>query len=356
MIPPFGAIPFHRQLFLILSPMNPIVSSLRIASFAMCFLFAACSREARTPFPAFPILADSVSLERSCMSLSVYCAAVLDNADTNSLGSFYRTLDSSADCLGRSLGAARTSPAAADSIIALVYHQWNIGFDPRDSIPAALLPHLVYKNRKGACLGTGLIILILSERIGCPFYGVALPGHFFLRYDNGATHFNIEPNREGFSHPDHYYRGRYPVASMPWYDLANLTKGKTAGMLCYNAGVLCLKKGRNRPAVSLFAEASRRLPAFAEAKGNLALAYAFTGVLDSSMSVFEKLFTVHPDFVNLAANYGSVAMAAKQYEKARDVFRKGLDYFPEDTVLLNGLAQAHERLDGGKNSSLIPRN
>jgi regulator of sirC expression with transglutaminase-like and TPR domain len=344
----FAILLAHRQLFLILSLMNHLTRPLRIAMLVACFLCAACSRDARKPVPALVVPADSVSLEQSCISVSIYLAAMLENADTNSLGGFYGALDSAADGLGRSLGAARATPAAADSIIAFVYGRWGIGFDARDTVAETLFPHLVYKNRKGACLGVALIMLMLAERLQCPMYGVMLPGHFFCRFDDGKTRFNIEPNKSGFGHPDEYYRERYPSANMPWYDLANLTKSQTAGMLCYNTGVLCLNKGRSRPAISLFAEASRRMPLFAEAQGNLALAYAFTGVLDSSMSVFEKLFTVHPDFVNLAANYGSVAMAAKQYEKAANIFRKGLDYFPEDTTLQRGLAQAYEELGGGK--------
>ena len=321
-----------------------IVRTCRVVP-AVFILFLDCFHGSRGIPQAFFGLTDDITLDQACVQVSRYCALWLDNADTGSLGSFYRDLDSSAAVLGRSLGPARASRAAVDSIVALVYGRWGIGFDARDTVAETLLPHLVYKNRKGACLGVSLIMLMLAERLQCPIYGVMLPGHFFCRFDNGKIRVNIEPNKSGFCHPDEYYRERYPFATMPWYDLANLTKSQTAGMLCYNAGVLCLTKGRSRPAVSLFAEASRRLPAFAEAQGNLALTYAFTGMLDSSLAVFATLFAAHPDFVNLAANYGNVAMAARQYEKAANIFRKGLDYFPEDTMLLTGLAQAYEELE-----------
>jgi regulator of sirC expression with transglutaminase-like and TPR domain len=330
--------------------MNPIFRPLRIALFAICLLSAACSRETRKPVLAFPLLADSISLEQSCISLSGYLAAVLENADTNSLGSFYRTIDSSADRLGRSLGAAHASPAAADSIVALVYHQWNIGFDQRDSIPATLLPHLVYKNRRGACLGTGLIILILSERIGCPLYGVALPGHFFLRYASGATHFNIEPNRDGFSHPDQYYREKYSVVRSPWYTLSNLTKAQTVGMLCYNAGVLCLRDHRFASAMALFAEALKALKGFPEARGNLALAYSQTGRTDLALSILEGLFKEYPAMPSLAANYGYLCLASGRYKNAADIFATGLASYPGDSILLRGRAQAcaHADCSSGK--------
>jgi tetratricopeptide (TPR) repeat protein len=311
-----------------------------------CILIASCGRyQAKKQSAIFPVFSDSISLEQACRLVSLNLMGIAGDADTMPLVSFYRTLDSTAACLSQSLGGQKPSVAAVDSILAIVYKTWNIQFDSRDTLPETLLPHLVYKNRKGACLGVSLMMLMLAERAGCPLYGVMLPGHFFCRFDNGTRQFNIEPNKDGFQHPNGYYTEHYPVAGKPWYDLASLNKSKTIGMLCYNAGTMCMDRRQYSTAIGYFKVAAARIDGFAEAKGNLALAYAFAGVPDSSLAVFEKLFAVHPDFVNLAANYGSVAMAAKQYEKARDIFRKGLDFYPEDTTLLYGLTQAYERLE-----------
>jgi tetratricopeptide (TPR) repeat protein len=325
--------------------MSFTIRPLCISLFAICVLFAACSREAPKRVPAFPLLGDGLSLEQSCMSLSAYLAAALENADTDSFGSFYSVLDSTAAGLGRSLNGRNSSVAAADSILAVVYHRWGIGFDPGDTVLETLLPNLVYTNKKGACLGVSLIMLMLAEKLRCPLYGVLLPGHFFCRFDNGATRFNIEPNKSGFGHPDDYYRERYQVGNRPWYDLKNLSKRETIGVLCYDAGTICLNRKRCDRAVIFFREAARTLGGLPEARGNLALALAWKGNLDSAMAVFDSLFREHPDFVNLAANYGAVAMDAHRYEKARDIFRKGLDYFPEDTTLLSGLSQAYGKLE-----------
>jgi tetratricopeptide (TPR) repeat protein len=307
---------------------------------AICTLIFACSREVSKPSPAFPVISDSVSTERACLVVSRYLASGAPDADTNSLGFFYRTLDSSANELVRSCGGRGAEPATADSIIALVYKRWNIAFDARDTVFETLLPHLVCKNRKGACLGVSLIVLMLAEKLNCPLYGVMLPGHFFMRFDNGTLRFNIEPNKSGFTHPDSYYRERYPVAHRAWYDLGNLTKSQSIGMLCYNAGVLCLRHNNCNQAISLFDEATRRIPALAEARGNLALAYVQAGLTDSSLSIFERLFATHPDMPGLAANYGAVALAAQRYCQSADVFRAGLRDYPGDSTLVRGLSQA----------------
>ena len=81
----------------------------------------------------------------------------------------------------------------------------------------------------------------------------------------------------------------------------------------------------------------RRLNGLPEATGNCALAYAQKGDIDSSLMLFKELFSSHPDFINCAANYGVLLMAANQFKTAQEVFKKGLEYYPDDTVLRKGL-------------------
>jgi hypothetical protein len=307
-------------------------------------IFCLCGLAGNRPRPAFPVLNDSLSVRDACFLVSRYCMRVSGDNDTSACYAFYRTVDSTTEILSRTLGGRNTNPSASDSIMRIVYYTWNIRFDQRDTLLETLLPHLVYKNRKGACLGVSLILLMLAEKTGCPLYGVMLPGHFFCRFDNGTDRFNIEPNKNGFRHPDSYYRNRYPVAGRPGYDLGNLPGRQTIGMFCYNAGAWCMGHGHVPDAIRFFQEAGRRIPGFIEAQGNRALAYADAGDLDSALAIFDVLFAAHPDFVNLAANYGSVAMTAKQYDRAKEIFRKGLDYYPEDTTLLYGLAQIYEKM------------
>ncbi len=318
--------------------------------FAAATLWITCDTR-REAVPSFQMLSSASSLETMCRNISRYAATVFDKTDTVSFGSFYRILDSASDSLKLSLRGDSASPAAADSILVLVYRRWGMAFDPRDTATEALLPHRVFENRKGGCLGVSLIILMVAERVGCPLYGVMLPGHFFARFDNGAKRFNIEPNKAGCCHPDDYYRSRYPLERMPWYVMANLTRDQTAGMLCYNAGCLCLRHHKDEPAILLLREARNRLPEFGEAKGNLALAYAASGETDSAMSILENLFANHPDMPGLAATYGNLAFARHDNRKALEIFAKGLEFSPRDSVLEAGLHLAGVRLryrDSGK--------
>jgi hypothetical protein len=312
-------------------------SQVRALAAALLLLAISCGRD-QGSYRSFPTLNDSLDIEQACMRISRHLMAAFGDSDTASYRFFYHVLDSTGNSLAAAPGG--TAPWTVDSITATVYRTWGIGFDNCDTIFETLLPHHVFKNKKGTCLGVSLIILMLAEKAGRPVYGIMLPGHFFCRYDDGAVRRNIEPNKEGFNHPDDYYRRQYPLAQRPWYALSNLSKQQTIGMLCYNAGVICLQNKKAGLAIPYFKEAMRRLNGLPEATGNCALAFAQNGDTDSSLALFAGLFASHPDLANCAANYGAVLMAAHQWKRAREVFEKGLEYYPDDTVLRKGLEES----------------
>jgi tetratricopeptide (TPR) repeat protein len=168
-----------------------------------------------------------------------------------------------------------------------------------------------------------------------------VPGHFFCRYDDGATAVNIEPNKGGFQHPDDYYRTKYLSKNDASYSLEKLKKTETIGVLYYTIGTLFLKRNDPGFAAILLQESYRRFPSLVEAKGNHALALALCGRSDSAMTLFKELFETYPSLPNLAMNYGAVAMDAGHYEQAFAIYKKGLVDFPNDPKLLLGLSQAY---------------
>jgi tetratricopeptide (TPR) repeat protein len=284
-------------------------------------------------------LPDSLSLKNACIRISSDLLSInKHSADNYNQDDFYRYVDVAGDSLLNALGTNASGPAGAHAIIDMVYKKWNIGFDSRDTLVETLLPGLVFAHKKGACLGVSLIILMVAEKIKCPIHGVMLPGHFFCRFDDGKVRFNIEPNKSGFDHPDDYYRRRYLSGHRPWYDLKNMDKKEVIGVVCFNTGNLCLKYKDYQWAQAYFKESIRRIPAFIEAKGNLALAYAQSRDLELSKMIFDTLFNAYPDLNGLAANYGTVLLASNDVGKARKVFTKGLTYFPGDSSILSGLA------------------
>ena len=288
------------------------------------------------------LLPDTLSLEQACKTLSMQLAQ--QPADTVDFQKFYTTLDYVADSLQNHFGCRTKTTDGAQAIVSTVYATWHITFNPDDTVFTTLLPDRVYNNKQGMCLSTGLLILLLAERLQCPVYGVMLPGHFFCRYDNDTVRFNIEPNKNGMNHDNAYYRSRYTISDTAEYSLQNLTTPEVIGLLCYNAGTICMRHGQNATARALFKESQRRLPNFTEAQGNYACAFAQAGETDSSLLIFESLFSRHSQLGNLALNYGLVALQAKRYSLADSVFTIGLKHFPNDPALQNGLSAVRKAL------------
>ena len=75
--------------------------------------------------------------------------------------------------------------------------------------PEELFLHGLLNTHKGYCMNLSLLYLILGQKLGLPFYGVALPNHFFVRYEREAVKVNIETTERGVSYPDSFYRQRF---------------------------------------------------------------------------------------------------------------------------------------------------
>jgi regulator of sirC expression with transglutaminase-like and TPR domain len=294
-------------------------------------------------------VSDTLSLESACRIIAHHAPVEFGATDTVVATAFFRLLDSAGEAIRSTPGFKPASPVTRKAILDLVYKTWQIGFDSADTSLESLLPDRVYRQHKGGCLGVSLLILMLAERLSCPLYGVVLPGHFFCRYDDGSERVNIEPNRGGCTHDDAYYRAHYPIDKLPWYDLKNLSRPKTIGVLCFNCGTLCLRKKLVAPAIGYLRECLHLMPSLAEAKGNLAVAYARSGSADTALSLFAELSSECPDMVNLARNYGMVAAAAGRYRKAMEIYCAGLERNPTDSLLFRRATGTLSRL--GKDDS-----
>jgi regulator of sirC expression with transglutaminase-like and TPR domain len=120
------------------------------------------------------------------------------------------------------------------------FHSVQTADDPDD-----LFLHIVLERKRGYCLSLSVLYLSIAERIGMPAYGVVVPGHFFVRYDDGKKQFNIETTSGGAVVDDQYYKDKFkpPVGDKTVY-FKNLTKKQSLGCFFNNLGNCYIERGQ----------------------------------------------------------------------------------------------------------------
>jgi regulator of sirC expression with transglutaminase-like and TPR domain len=150
----------------------------------------------------------------------------------------------------------------------LGYQGVNAVNDPNDFFLDSVM-----RGRQGYCLGLSVFLLSLAERVDLPLYGVAVPGHFFVRYDDGTYKENLEIVQKGATFDDDYYRTHYGVKPGDPFYLRNLKKKEVIGALLSNFGNHLLAAGRLDDAFRALRLSVELVPQLAEAHSNLGVAY-----------------------------------------------------------------------------------
>ena len=149
----------------------------------------------------------------------------------------------------------------------------------------------VIANKKGACLGLSLFYLVLAERLGIPFYGVAAPEHVFVRYDDGQKRINVEVTDGGRGYEDSFYEKKYmPHSTYRDYRfyLRNLVKREVIGLFLSNLGSAYGGKGMLDEAIAEWRKAIEINSNYAKAHYNLAVAYYFTEEYNLAIEHYDK--------------------------------------------------------------------
>jgi tetratricopeptide (TPR) repeat protein len=180
------------------------------------------------------------------------------------------------------------------------------------SDPQDLFLHTVLDKKAGYCLSLSILYLSLGERLGLPLYGVVVPGHFFVRYDDNQTRFNIETTSNGGSASDEHYINKFkvPRGSNGIY-MKNLNKIQTLG--CFF--------------------------------NNLGNSYNAVGNIDSALLALERAVETNPTLSESRANLGNIYLAKGQVNDAIDQYREALRINPNDAKTHNNMGNAYVQRD-----------
>jgi len=248
------------------------------------------------------------------------------------------------------------------------------------SNPRDLFLHSVLDNKRGYCLSLSVLYLSLAERLGLPLYGVVVPGHFFVRYDNGRVRFNIETTSGGGGAADEHYINKFkvPVDNDGIY-MQNLDKMQTLG--CFfnnlgnsyidvgnieqalvaleraveinpslaecrtNLGNVYLRKDRVEDAIYQYRAALQINPADAKTHNNLGNAYTKVGRLDDAISEYSESLELDPNFTEVYTNLSVVYCEKKMFATAESVLKEAIALEPRNGGFYINLGNVYNQMD-----------
>jgi tetratricopeptide (TPR) repeat protein len=179
------------------------------------------------------------------------------------------------------------------------------------SDPNDLFLHSVLDKKRGYCLSLSVVYLSLAERLGLPLYGVVVPGHFFVRYDDGRVRFNIETTSRGGNAPDEHYIKEFkvPEGDNNSFYMQNLNKLQTLG--CFF--------------------------------NNLGNSYSDIGDMESAMLALERAVEINPSLAESHMNLGNIYLQKERTEDAIYEYRAALEINPSDAKTHNNLGNAYTK-------------
>lgn len=247
--------------------------------------------------------------------------------------------------------------------------------------PDDLFLHTVMDNKRGYCLSLSVLYLALAERLGLPLYGVVVPGHFFVRYDDGSVRFNIETTSRGNFADDKHYIKKFnvPTENRDSIYMTNLNKLQT--LACFfnnlgnsysqtgnvesallaleravqinpslaeartNLGNIYLKKGRINDAVYEYRLALKINPSDAVTHNNLGNAYTEKKWLRDAISEYEIAIYLDPNFTDAYTNLANAYCRKELFNQAVFYLEEAIDLEPENFALYNRLGDIYHRMD-----------
>ena len=222
----------------------------------------------------------------------------------------------------------------------------ELKFRPVDTAdnPDDLFLHSVIDNRLGYCLSLSVLYLGIGERIGLPLYGVVVPGHFFVRYDDGKVKINIEATSKGGYADDNHYIEKFkiPSSSNKIY-MTNLDKRQTLGCFFNNLGNSYRDVGEMDSALRSLEKAVEINPGLAESRANLANIYLDKNMVEQAIEQYKIALLANQNDAKTHNNLGNAYAKKDWLSQAVAEYKTAIVIDPNFVDSYKNLAIAYSR-------------
>ncbi len=210
--------------------------------------------------------------------------------------------------------------------------------------PHSLFLHTVMDAKRGYCLSLSMLYLSIAERVGLPMYGVVVPGHFFVRYDDGKRQFNIETTSNGGSAPDDHYIKKFkvPKGNNHIY-MKNLNKIQTLGCFFNNLGNSYSDVGNIESALLAFERAVTINPTLSESRANLGNIYLKKNMVTKAIREYEAALNINPHDAKTHNNLGNAYLQRDSLNFAVYEYTRSIDLDPNFLDAYKNLAMAYAK-------------
>lgn len=197
--------------------------------------------------------------------------------------------------------------------------------DPND-----LFLHSVMDRQQGYCLSLSILYLSIAERLGLELHGVVVPGHFFVRYDDGRTRCNIETTSNGASPPDEHYRTKFnvPENGRDSIYMKNLNKRQSLGCFFNNLGNVYSEIGDVDTAMLALERATGINPTLSESRANLGNIYLQKNRVNEAIREYRAALGLNPGDPKTYNNLGNAYMAIDERNAAASAYRQAIQLDP----------------------------
>ncbi|MFA5251958.1 MAG: tetratricopeptide repeat protein [Phycisphaerae bacterium] len=208
--------------------------------------------------------------------------------------------------------------------------------------PEDLFLHSVMDRKRGYCLSLSVLYLSLGERLGLPLYGVVVPGHFFVRYDDGQVRFNIEAtSKGGYADDEHYIKQfKVPKNSDSIY-MENLNKIQTLGCFFNNLGNSYNEVGNTEQALLALERAVEINPGLAESRMNLGNIYLKKDKVEDAIQEYNAALEIDPGNAKTHNGLGNAYAEQGRWNEATSEFTRSVELDPDFTEAYKNLATAY---------------